>query len=288
MNHKFVVPIEGTNIVKGGEAAAAHEGVATAPESIPARPASDGWREGIWTPQATTRTERSRYMAENGMGRTIARSMAARAEASAPGPSPAPAPEVSQAAPTADYAAMQAEIARLQQEVASFTANPYGGAQYGQDDQLYPEPELDPANYDLYDRIQRLQYKNAHDEYVKKQAARAVEADREARRNEANHEALLAEADALRRRYGRDANYSQLVEMALQECAAAATAGRPFNLIEAYKRASDEVEADSGRRGSSYLPQEVRGVKSLGAIMRYNQETGRAGKRPVKRTNRRD
>lgn len=268
MSQKVMVPLTGTNVIPQGEAAPEPaQGVGRA-----------GFEDGIYTPQSHTSNERSMNLARNGLGRTIQRSMDQRAGASARASTPAPAPsQPSQAE------ALQSQLNNLTQQVQGLVTNmanrqqsqapQYGGydQQYGQDDPQYPSPELDPINYDPYDPVHRLQHRTALDAHVKEAVQRAVEADRAAREQAATIEDIGRQCEAVRTKYGRDANYDEVANAAK---GIHLNAGGELTVEQAYLQASREMEARSGRRGTSYLPKEIR---TLGAIARYNQETGRAG-----------
>lgn len=267
---KIIVPVQGTNVTSSS---------VEVPQPAP-HGENTGFEHGMFKPTPGNGNERTRHFRENGLGRTIQRSMERRAAASEPAPTQAPSPQ-----PSADYSAMQAEIAALKQEVAGFKqsqqpqyAPPQAtlqdlqamhadSGQYWQDSQDYGDAP-NPENYDLWDEGGRRQYRADHEASVRK----AVEADRQARQSEAEANAINAEFAALQGRYGRDANFLDVAQLALR----AVAEGRTDSITGAYERISDDIEARSEQRRSTRLPQ---GMRRLGQIWEYNQQTGRAVRR---------
>lgn len=281
MSERVFVPIQGSNIVNEGQAAQE-----AAPQSA-AQPAQGSrFVNGIYQ-ASKDRYAGSLHTLSARLRQSLARQQPeTEPVARASTPTPAPPPQVSQPAPSADYTAMQQEIAALRQQVANFTQNPYSVEQYGggsqqQGGQYGDRP--DPAQFDFYNPQDEAEYHQANNRYIQQEVQRGVEADRTARQQSAAMDEITRQCTAVREKYGRDANYDEAANAAKL---IHLNAGGELTVEQAYLQASREIEARSGQRGRTYLPPELRSgrhpngkgrMPGLGAIMEYNNQTGRAG-----------
>lgn len=192
--------------------------------------------------------------------------------------------------------ALSQQIATLQTAVNALTASQLGNMQRGQAeperesgvlDQLIQHTRYgsgpytgdgsqqqyggpDPTLFDFYDDLDATNYHKLNNDHIERTVQQRLEAERASQQTMAQLDDLNRQAEALRARFGRDRNFQEVLPAAGQLIT---ESGYKLSAEEAYMQVSNEIEAKSGGRRSSYMPEDV---KTLGGIMRYNQETGRA------------
>lgn len=282
MSETIRVPLEGNAVVNQSSVAPQAE------PSVQERPET-GFRNGQYQPPAERVT-----LHKTRLGVAL---QARQAEAKAPTPAP-PQPSQSDAGrlgtlEAAVTALAATQVANMQQrrydapnrELEALMRHnqysdvpaPYVGDQYGggYNQEYQPQDDFDgapdPDNYDLWDDYGRAQYKRDLDAHVKEVATRGIEAHTATQRGEAFKEDIARQCEAVRAKFGRDANYDEAANAAKL---IHFNAGGKLTIEEAYLQASDEMEAKRGPRSRvSYMPKEIRG---LGAMMEYRSKTGRA------------
>jgi hypothetical protein len=202
------------------------------------------------------------------------------AKAPSPAPTPTPAPQPSQAELSQQVASLQTAVNALAERQSGNMAPPereavtldqlrqhnrYGSGPYG----VAPD-QPDPLNHDFYDEDSTAEYHHLNNGYIERTVQQRLEAERASQAKASEAETLKTQLAAAETRFGRDANYMETMQAAIDR-AAESDWKLPFE--EAYLQVSNETEAKKGRGRSSYLPPEL---KTLGAIVRYNIETGRA------------
>jgi hypothetical protein len=223
-----------------------------------------------------SRNELQRHTRRNGLGAAIARSQEQRA------PTPAPSPQPSQAE------ALQAQLNNLTQQVLGIAQNMasqqrgnqgnqwYGGdSQQQGDGNQYGGP--DPTRFDFFDEQDTADFHRLNSDHIEQTVQERVQAELAAREKAAEIDNWRKQVDDTQAKYGRDANFAEVMQATID---IVAKSGGKTTVQEAYLQASNAIEARSGRRGTSYMPKELKG---LGAIMKYNQQTGRAGRTNKKR-----
>jgi hypothetical protein len=149
---------------------------------------------------------------------------------------------------------------------------PYEGQQYGAADDQQP----DPLNYDFYDQQSADEFQHHNRGYIDREVQRRLGVEREAQQKTQQQQSaaewLSGQFTAAEAKFKRDANYKETMEAAISR---AANSGWKLPLEDAYLQVSNETEARGDRRGSSFLPKDV---KTLGEIMKYRHETGRSGR----------
>jgi hypothetical protein len=149
--------------------------------------------------------------------------------------------------------------------------NRYGSGPYTGDSGGQPQwGGPDPSQFDFFDELDTADFHRLSNDHIERTVQQRLEAERETQQKAAQLGDLNRQAEALRAKFGRDANFEEVLPAA---GGLIIESGFKLSAEEAYLQASNEIEAKSGRRVSSYLPKDV---KTLGAIMRYNIETGRA------------
>lgn len=148
-----------------------------------------------------------------------------------------------------------------------YGSGPYDGQQYS-----IAADQPDPANFDFWDEQSTGEYHHLNNGYIQREVQRQLEAAAASQQRATQLDDLNRQAEALRARFGRDANFEEVLPTAGKLII---DSGFKMSAQEAYLRASDEIEARSGSRRSTYLPKDV---TTLGAIMRYNRDTGRSGR----------
>jgi hypothetical protein len=159
------------------------------------------------------------------------------------------------------------ELQNLIQHNRYSSGEPYTGQQYD----LAPD-QPDPLNHDFFDPDSAADFHHLNSGYIEREVHRRIDAQREAQQKVSENERLQGQFHAAEAKFKRDSNYQEIMRAAIDRFA---DSGFKLPLEEAYLQISNETEARNGRRGSSYLPKDV---KTLGDIMRYRQQTGRSGR----------
>ena len=211
----------------------------------------------------------------------------------------APAPVPQQSAPASD--AISQQINQLTNTVALLAANQlsnaprgydapdrdaaalnklllhnrYGSGPYVEDTGSQPQwGGPDPDRFDFFDEQDTSDFYRLTNDHVERTVQQRLDAERTAQQKTAEGEMLHRQLDAAEAKFKRDVNYTETMQAAIHR---SAESGWKLPLEQSYLQISNETEARSGQRRSSYLPKDV---KTLGAIMRYNLETGRS--KPVR------
>ena len=142
--------------------------------------------------------------------------------------------------------------------------DPYDGQQYD----LAPD-QPDPLDY-VYDEAAAAEFHHLNNGYIERTVQRRLEAERATQQKAAQLQDLENQYHATQARFGRDRNFDEVLQAATHIIVAS---GGRTTVQDAYLQASNEIESRSGRKGSSYLPTDL---KTLGAIHAYRQQTGRA------------
>ena len=138
----------------------------------------------------------------------------------------------------------------------------------------------DASMVDWYDPVAVQEYHAQHDTYVQGVARQAAQSAMAPHMDALREAALHRDYNAAVARYGQDENFKECMAVALENCAEADKAGKPFDIVTEYQKANDKTAARPGQRGNAHLPQAFqdkrRGISMLGRIMEHNRQTGRA------------
>lgn len=137
----------------------------------------------------------------------------------------------------------------------------------------------DPMSYDFYDSNDVARFHQDNSAYYQQVVRGEVQAALQPHLGALNEAQLRQDYNAAVARYGEDANFQEVMDVALKNCEELAKSGKPFSIVEAYQNANDASAARPGKRGNAHLPESFRGkngVGMLGRIIEHNHQTGRA------------
>lgn len=137
-----------------------------------------------------------------------------------------------------------------------------------------------PTDYDFYDSNDAARFHQDNAAYYQQIVDARVQSVLSPHIGALNEAALQRDYNAAVARYGEDANFREVMDVALNNCKELGASGKPFNIVEEYQKANDASAARPGQRGNAHLPESLRtgkkAIGSLGRIMAHNQQTGRA------------
>ena len=259
----ITIPLEGANVTPQQQA----------PMPTQERPES-GFQNNQYVPPSKRMT-----LHNTRLGVAMAKQAEAKAQAAAPEPQPQPHIEALMGElrdlksavsglVTSQRPAPERESATLEQLRLH---NQYGdGTPYTGDSptQQYSRPDI--TEFGFFDEQDAADFRLLNNDYIQQEVKRQVEAERTTQRQAAHEAEINRQGEAVRAKFGRDANFDETL---LAACDLIIQSGYKLTAEDAYLRASDEIEAKSGQRRSTFLPEDV---KTLGQIMRYREQTGRA------------
>lgn len=287
MSERFIIPLEGSNVVKQGESLVESRERVEPPVGVDQRERRVGMSQN----------ERLLYERRNGLGQTLARGMgrtelepqweANRYSGQSELKWRAPQPEQS-AAPQSPLEQAHAQLSELENTVGMLMQNQFGGAVAQGDQGAVGAPDV--TQYDMWDEESVAEYNRANNAYIAQESARRVNealAPHRAAMRMAQHE---QDFNALAAEHGDDPNFRNVMLAALELM----KDDEGLSMPEAYKQANNPKNAKLGRRGNAHLPEDLRAFRTdangkrqrnlqtgLGRIMAHNQMSGRAA--PIKR-----
>lgn len=266
MEKTIITPVQGEHVTQHGDG----------PVQQPAQ--ETGFINGQYQPPSKRTT-----LHNTRLGPILA---ARQAEAKAPAPQPSHVEALSQQMATLQTAVNALAVSHLANRPQPTSAperdtgtldklmahNRYGSGPYTGESQPYDiaPDQPDPLNHDFYDPDSTADYHRLNNDYIQREVQRQRDAERVAQQNAAQGEEWARQGNHVRAKFGRDANFDEAL---LAAAGLIIDSGYKLTVEDAYLQASNEIEARSGKRGSSYLPKDV---KTLGAIQEYREQTGRS------------